>query len=400
MSDQKMKVLVLNCGSSSLKYQVINTDNENVLAKGKVARIPIDGTYLEIETDTEKEMEIDVDDHRGAIEKVFEQLVEEKVIESLEDIDAVGHRVVHGGEKFKESVLIDDEVVEQLEKVSDLAPLHNPHNITGIEACRAEMLDTPMVAVFDTAFHQTMDEKAFLYGIPYEYYEKHGIRTYGFHGTSHRFVAKRCAELLDKDLEDTKIVTCHLGNGASIAAVKGGDSIDTSMGLTPLEGLLMGTRSGDVDPAVIPFLMEKENLTHKEVEEVLNNESGLLGISGVSSNHKNICDAAEEGDEQARMALEVFDYRVKKYIGSYAAAMGGIDAVVFTGGIGENSIETRESVLEGLEFMGLEIDRERNDIRGEETEITTEDSENRAYLIPTNEELVIARDTAEIVQDL
>ena len=395
-----MKVLVLNCGSSSLKYQVINTDDENVLAKGKVARIPIDGTYLEIETDTEKEMEIDVDDHRGAIEKVFEQLVEENVIESLEDIDAVGHRVVHGGEKFKESVLIDEEVIEQLEKVSDLAPLHNPHNITGIEACRAEMPDTPMVAVFDTAFHQTMDEKAFLYGIPYEYYEKHGIRTYGFHGTSHRFVAKRCAELLDKDIEDTKIVTCHLGNGASIAAVKGGDSIDTSMGLTPLEGLLMGTRSGDVDPAVIPFLMEKENMTHKEVEEVLNNESGLLGISGVSSNHKDICDAAEEGNEQARMALEVFDYRVKKYIGSYAAAMGGIDAVVFTGGIGENSIETRESVLEGLEFMGLEIDRERNDVRGEEKEITTEDSENRAYLIPTNEELVIARDTAEIVKGL
>lgn len=393
-----MKVLVLNCGSSSLKYQIIDTENEDVLAKGKVARIPIDGTYLEIETDTEKKIDIDVDDHGEAIEKVFEQLVEEKVIESLKEIDAVGHRVVHGGEKFKESVLIDEEVVEQLEKVSDLAPLHNPHNISGIRACQEKMPETPMAAVFDTAFHQTMDEKAFLYGIPYEYYEKHGIRTYGFHGTSHRFVAKRCADLLDKDLEDMKIVTCHLGNGASIAAVKGGKSIDTSMGLTPLEGLLMGTRSGDVDPAVIPFLMEKEDMTHKEVEEVLNNESGLIGLSQVSSNHKDICDAAEEGDKQARMALDVFDYRVKKYIGSYAAAMGGIDAVVFTGGIGENSIETRESVLEGMEFMGLELDQERNDVRGEETEITSEGSENKAFLIPTNEELVIARDTAEIVK--
>jgi acetate kinase len=311
----------------------------------------------------------------------------------------VGHRVVHGGEKFASSTLISEEVINKMEDVSELAPLHNPPNLAGIQVCTDLLPDTPQVGVFDTAFHQSMPEKAYMYALPYEYYEKHGIRRYGFHGTSHKYVAQRAANLMGEPKENLKIITCHLGNGASVSAIDGGKSVDTSMGLTPLEGLVMGTRSGDLDPAIIPFLMNKEDLSADEIDSILNKKSGLLGLSGVSNDSRDVKEAAIDGNDRASLAKDVFDYRVKKYIGSYAAAMGGVDAIVFTAGIGENAKDVRESVMKDMEFLGAKIDEKANDIRGEEREINTPDSKVKIFIIPTNEELVIARDTKRIVNN-
>ncbi len=396
-----MKILVLNCGSSSLKYQLFNMENESVLAKGLVERIGIDKSYLEHKPgDGEKlKFETDIPNHTKAIQLVIDALLnaEHGVIKDMSEINAVGHRVVHGGEAFASSVLIDEEVMKALEANIELAPLHNPPNITGIKVCEELMPNVPQVAVFDTSFHQTMEPYAYLYGIPYEYYNKYSVRRYGFHGTSHRYVSKRVCEIMGVDYDKAKIVSCHLGNGASIAAVDCGKSVDTSMGFTPLEGLLMGTRSGDMDPAIVPFIMRKENLTADEMDNVLNKKSGLLGVSGVSNDSRDVENAVKEGNEQAKVAIDMFNYRVKKYIGAYAAAMGGVDAIVFTAGIGENSISAREGVLEGLEFLGCKLDKERNDVRGKETLISTDDSTVKAYIVPTDEELVIARDTQEIV---
>ncbi len=397
-----MKILVLNSGSSSIKYQLFNMDNESVLAKGIVERIGIEDSFLEHEVnDEEIVIKEDIPNHSKGISLVIDALLDDNhgVLDSMDDINAVGHRVVHGGEKFADSVRITDEVVEKMEEVSDLAPLHNPPNIAGIKVCQELMPDTPQVGVFDTAFHQSMPAEAYTYALPYEYYEKYGVRRYGFHGTSHRFVAKRAAKLIDKDYSSSKIVTCHLGNGASVAAVKNGKSIDTSMGLTPLEGLVMGTRCGDIDPAIVPFLQEKEDLSSKEIDNIMNKESGLLGISGVSNDSRDIQEAAAEGNERAQLAGDVFNYRVKKYIGAYTAAMGGVDAIVFTAGIGENAIEIREGILNGLEYLGFELDKEANDSRGKEVEISKAGSDTKVFVIPTNEELVIARDTAEILAE-
>jgi acetate kinase len=396
-----MKVLVLNCGSSSLKYQLFNMEDESVLAKGLVQRIGIDEAYLEHQAgeNPKVKIEADIPNHTKAIQLVIEALLsnEHGVIKSMDEINAVGHRVVHGGEAFAGSVLITDEVIQALEANVELAPLHNPPNIVGIKVCEELMPGIPQVGVFDTAFHQTMEPHAYLYGLPYEYYKKYAVRRYGFHGTSHRYVSKRVCEVMGIPYETAKIITCHLGNGASLAAVDGGKSVDTSMGFTPLEGLLMGTRSGDLDPAILKFLMAKEGLSAEQMDNILNKKSGLQGVSGVSSDSRDVENAAKEGNEQAATALKMFNYRVKKYIGAYAAAMGGVDAIVFTAGIGENSISTRAGVLEGLEFLGCKLDPEKNNVRGKEQLISTEDSTVKAYIIPTNEELVIARDTKEIV---
>ncbi|MGM0437802.1 MAG: acetate/propionate family kinase [Bacillota bacterium] len=396
-----MKILVLNSGSSSIKYQLFNMENEKVLMKGVVERIGIDDAFLEFENEDGEEFKIEseIPDHSKGIELVIDSLLDDEkgVLDSMDEISAVGHRVVHGGEKFANSTLISDEVVEKMEEVSDLAPLHNPPNLAGIKVCKEMMPETPQVGVFDTAFHQSMPEEAYMYAIPYEYYEKHDIRRYGFHGTSHKFVAKKAAELMDKDEKDVKVITCHLGNGASVAAVDGGESVDTSMGLTPLEGLVMGTRSGDIDPAIIPFLMKKEGLEADEVDNILNKKSGLLGVSGVSNDSRDVKEAAKSGNERAELARKLFNYRVKKYIGAYAAAMGGVDAIVFTAGIGENAKDVRKDVMEDMEFLGVEIDEKANDVRGETREISTKDSKVKVFTIPTNEELVIARDTEEIV---
>ena len=396
-----MKILVLNSGSSSIKYQLFNMENENVLAKGIVERIGIEDSFLEHEVNgDEVVIKEDIPNHSKGISLVIDALLDDNhgVLASMDEINAVGHRVVHGGEKFADSVKITDEVVKQMEDVSDLAPLHNPPNIAGIKVCQELMPGKPQVGVFDTAFHQSMPAEAYTYALPYEYYEKYGVRRYGFHGTSHRFVAKRAAKLIDKDYNDSKIITCHLGNGASVAAVKNGKSIDTSMGLTPLEGLVMGTRCGDIDPAIVPFLQEKEDLSSKEIDDIMNKESGLLGISGISNDSRDIQEAADDGNERAQLAGDVFNYRVKKYIGAYTAAMGGVDAIVFTAGIGENAIEIREGILDGLEYLGFELDKEANDSRGKEIEISKAGSDTRVFVIPTNEELVIARDTAEILE--
>ncbi|MFN2363842.1 MAG: acetate/propionate family kinase [Halarsenatibacteraceae bacterium] len=397
-----MKILVLNSGSSSIKYQLFNMEDESVLARGIVERIGIEDSFLEHEVNgDEVVIEEDIPNHSKGIGLVIDALLDENhgVLESMDEINAVGHRVVHGGEKFADSVKITDEVVEQMEDVSDLAPLHNPPNIAGIKVCQELMPDKPQVGVFDTAFHQTMPAEAYTYALPYKYYEKYGVRRYGFHGTSHRFVAKRAAKMMDKDYSDSKIITCHLGNGASVAAVKNGKSIDTSMGLTPLEGLVMGTRCGDIDPAIVPFLQEKENLTSKEIDNIMNKESGLLGISGISNDSRDIQEAAAEGNERAQLAGDVFKYRVKKYIGAYTAALGGVDAIVFTAGIGENAKEIRKGILDGLEYLGFELDEEANDTRGKEIEISQSGSKTKVFIIPTNEELVIARDTAEILAE-
>lgn len=396
-----MNILVINCGSSSLKYQLINMDNEEVLAKGLVERIGIEGSRVKHRTTGKEEVIIQesMKDHRKALELVLNALINPSygAIESMDEIGAVGHRVVHGGERFANSVLIDDEVMEALKDCIDLAPLHNPPNIMGIEACKALMPDIPMVGVFDTAFHQTIPMSNYIYPLPYELYEKYGIRKYGFHGTSHKYVSLRAAEMLGKDIEELNIVTCHLGNGASVCAVQGGKSIDTSMGFTPLEGLAMGTRSGDVDPAIIPFIMEKENLTFDEVNELFNKKSGVLGISGISSDFRDLEDAAAQGNKKAQLAIDVFCNRVKKYIGAYAAIMCHIDALVFTAGIGENSISIREKICEDLECIDIRIDKELNKVRGEEAIISKDLTSTAILVVPTNEELMIARDTLEIV---
>lgn len=397
-----MKILVINCGSSSLKYQLINMENEEVLAQGLVERIGIEGSILtqKVEGRDKYIIEQPMKDHQDAIKLVLDALVDEThgVIKSMDEISAVGHRVVHGGEKYSKSVLVDDEVMNYLEECVKLAPLHNPPNIIGINACKALMPNTPMAVVFDTAFHQTMPAKAFTYAIPYELYQKHGIRRYGFHGTSHKYVSRKVAEVMGKNIEDLKIITCHLGNGGSLTAVDGGKSVDTSMGFTPLEGIVMGTRSGNIDPAIITYLINELGYTSEEVNTMLNKKSGLLGISELSSDFRDIRDAAfDRKEERAILTKDVFFYSIKKQIGAYAAAMGGVDVIVFTAGIGENSIETREGVLEGLEFLGVKLDKEKNAIRADINEISTDDSRVKAYVIATNEELMIAKETLELI---
>lgn len=397
-----MKVLVINAGSSSLKYQLIDTDNNFVIAKGLCERIGIEGSKLTHKPagGNEAVFEKHMNDHADAIKMVIDALVSPDcgVIKSMDEIGAVGHRVVHGGELFADSVLIDEDVKKAIESCVELAPLHNPANIIGINACEKAMPGVPQVAVFDTAFHQTMPKKAYMYALPYEMYEKHKIRRYGFHGTSHKYVAGRAAALLGKDLKDLKIITCHLGNGSSITAIDGGKSVDTTMGFTPLAGVCMGTRSGDIDPAVVTYIMTKENMTAKEVDNLLNKQSGVYGISGISSDFRDLCKASEEGNERAALALDMFIYGVKKYIGYYTAAMGGVDAVVFTAGIGENDIEMRKNILSGLEFLGIKVDNEKNNVRGKEADFSAEGATVKTLVIPTNEELMIALDTKKIVE--
>lgn len=396
-----MKILVINCGSSSLKYQLIDMENENALAKGLVERIGIEGSILTQKANGEKYIiEEPMKDHKDAIKLVLDALVDKEhgVISDMSEISAVGHRVVHGGEKYAKSVLINDEVMKSLEECIKLAPLHNPPNIIGINACKALMPNTPMVAVFDTAFHQTIPEYAYVYPIPYELYKQYGIRKYGFHGTSHRYVSKVAAEMMGKDINDLKIITCHLGNGASICAVDGGKSVETSMGFTPLEGVAMGTRSGSIDPAIITFLMKELNLSIDEVNNLINKKSGVYGISGVSSDFRDIELSAEEGNSRSQLALDVFHYKIKRFIGSYAAVMGGVDCVVFTAGLGENAPLSRSEICKGLEFLGIKIDEKKNNEgRGFAKVISTEDSKVKVFVIPTDEELMIARDTKEIV---
>ena len=397
-----MNVLVINCGSSSLKYQLINSDSEEVLAKGLCERIGIDGRLVYQKEGLDKEItEAPMPTHKEAIQMVLDALVNPKTgaVKSLAEIDAVGHRVVHGGEKFSDSVVITEEVIAQVEECNDLAPLHNPANIIGIRACQALMPNVPMVGVFDTAFHQTMPEKAYLYGLPYEYYEKYKVRRYGFHGTSHSFVSKEAASYLGMDLNNSKIIVAHLGNGASVSAVLNGKCVDTSMGLTPLEGLVMGTRSGDIDPAIMEFIAKKENLDIEGVMEVLNKKSGVFGISGgLSSDFRDLTDAMNAGDKKAKIAMDVFSYRVAKYIGAYAAAMNGVDAIAFTAGIGENTSFVREKIMAYLGYLGIKIDRVTNDkTRGVEALISTADSSVKVCVIPTNEELAICRETVKLV---
>ncbi|WP_392486442.1 acetate/propionate family kinase [Haloimpatiens sp. FM7315] len=397
-----MKVLVINCGSSSLKYQLIDMENENVLAKGLVERIGIEGSILTHKGKGDKfVLETPMKDHQVAVELVLNALVNKDhgVINDVCEIAAVGHRIVSGGDIYSKSVIVTDEVVENIKECIKLAPLHNPAHIVGINACRTLMPTTPMVVVFDTAFHQTMPEKAYMYALPYEMYTKHSVRRYGAHGTSHKFVSLKAAEMMGKDAKNIKMVTCHLGNGASCSAVVDGKCVDTSMGLTPLEGLVMGTRCGDMDPAIVPYIMKAEGLSPEEMDNLMNKKSGVLGLSGVSSDFRDIEDAAKNGNHRAKLALDVFHYRVRKYIGSYAAAMGGIDCLVFTAGLGENSISSREEICEGLEFLGIKLDKEKNNVRGKAVEVSTEDSRVKIYVIPTNEELMIARDTVELVKN-
>ena len=396
-----MKVLVINCGSSSLKYQVIDSETEHVLAKGLCERIGIDGvlTYQPAGQDKIK-YEAAMPAHRQAVELVLKQLTdpENGVLKSIDEIDAVGHRMVHGGEKFACSTLLTEEVLKTVESCNDLAPLHNPPTLVGVAACKELLPTTPMVGVFDTAFHQTMPPEAYIYGLPYEYYEKYAVRRYGFHGTSHKYVSLRAAEILGKKPEDLKIVVCHLGNGSSISAVDGGKCVDTSMGLTPLEGLVMGTRSGDIDPAIMEFIAKKENLDIEGVMEVLNKKSGVFGISGgLSSDFRDLTDAMNAGDKKAKIAMDVFSYRVAKYIGSYAAAMNGVDDIVFTAGIGENDDIIRSRIIEHFDYLDTTLDQKANKMHGEERIISTPESKVKVICIPTNEELAICRDTVEIV---
>lgn len=399
-----MKVLVVNCGSSSIKYQLVNMNDESVLAKGLVERIGLEGSVLTHQPEAKDKVIInaDISDHSIGIKLVIEALTDAKhgVIASMKEIAAVGHRVVHGGEKFADSVLITPDVMKALEDCIEMAPLHNPPNIMGINACSKIMPGVPQVAVFDTAFHQTMPKEAYLYAIPYEAYEKYGVRRYGFHGTSHKFVSQQVAELMGKKLSDLRIITCHLGNGSSIAAIKNGKCIDTSMGFTPLDGLVMGTRSGGIDPAILPFLMKKEKMTAEQIDNYLNKKSGVLGISGVSSDFRDIEEAANAGNERAALALDMFAYRVRKYVGSYVAAMGGVDVIVFTAGLGENSITMREKICKGFEYLGTSIDTAKNNIRGKAQEISADGAKVKIFVIPTNEELVIARDTKLICGNL
>ena len=398
-----MNVLVINCGSSSLKYQLINSESEEVLAKGLCERIGINGSAITHQPAGGEKVttEVEMKNHTQAVQYVIEKLTDKEVgvIASLDEIDAVGHRVVHGGEKFASSVVITDEIINAIEECNDLAPLHNPANLIGINSCKEIMPNVPMAAVFDTAFHQTMPKKAFLYGLPYEYYDKYKVRRYGFHGTSHDFVSNRAAEILGKKREDLNIVVCHLGNGASVSAVKEGKSVDTSMGLTPLEGLIMGTRSGDMDPAIITYLSEKENISAKDVIDICNKKSGMLGLSnGVSSDFRDLAAAEESGNEYAKDALETYAYRVAKYIGSYAIGMQGLDVVVFTAGVGENNISLRAKICQYLSIFDTKIDDVKNNVRGEEAIVSTEDSKVKVMVIPTNEELAIARETVALVK--
>ncbi|MCX4269514.1 MAG: acetate kinase [Lachnospiraceae bacterium] len=397
-----MNILVINCGSSSLKFQLINSDTEAVLAKGLCERIGIDGRLVYQPAGGEKETtDASMPTHKQAIQMVLDALMNEKtgVIKNLDEVGAVGHRVVHGGEKFASSVILTEEVLKAIEECNDLAPLHNPANLIGINACKELMPSTPMVGVFDTAFHQTMPEEAYLYGLPYEYYEKYKVRRYGFHGTSHSYVSKRAAEILNKDYNSMKTIVCHLGNGASLSAVKNGKCVDTSMGLTPLEGLVMGTRSGDIDPAIMEYLSKKENLDIAGVMNVLNKKSGVFGLSkGLSSDFRDLEQAEKEGNTYAGNAIKVFAYRVIKYIGAYAAAMNGVDTIVFTAGVGENDGQVRALVCKNLEYLGITIDAEANGKRGEEIVISTPDSKVTVMVIPTNEELAIARETVALVK--
>ena len=398
-----MNILVINCGSSSLKFQLINAESEEVLAKGLCERIGIDGRLTYQPAGGEKEIsEKAMPTHTEAIQFVIDALTNEKtgVVKSLSEIGAVGHRIVHGGEKFASSVVITEEVKKAVEECNDLAPLHNPANLIGVEACEKLMPGTPMVAVFDTAFHQTMPEKAYMYGLPYEYYEKYKVRRYGFHGTSHSYVSKKAAEVMGKAYDEVKTIVCHLGNGASVSAVLNGKSVDTSMGLTPLEGLVMGTRSGDIDPAIMEFIAQKENLDIEGIMNVLNKKSGVFGLSGeISSDFRDLTGAMAEGDKKAKIALEVFAYRVAKYIGAYAAAMNGVDDIVFTAGIGENVSYVREQVCSYLGYLGVELDPDANEkFRGEQGEITKPGCKVRVFVMPTNEELAIARETLALVK--
>ena len=396
-----MKILVVNCGSSSLKYQLIDMQDENVMAKGYLERIGQEGSFLTHTVNGEKhKIEKKISNHEEGMELVVEQLLhpEYGVIKDLNEIDAIGHRIVHGGEKFTESVLVDDEVIKGIEDAIKFAPLHNPAHLQGIYACQRAFPSKPNVVVFDTAFHQTMPKKAYMYAIPYEYYDKYKVRKYGAHGTSHRFVSKRVAEIMNKPVEDLKIITCHLGQGASLCAVKDGKSVDTSMGLTPLAGVPMGSRSGDIDPSLVTFLMEKEGLTPQEMDTILNKKSGKLGLSGISIDDRDIEAAIKEGNERAKLAIDNFVYQVAGYIGRFAAQMNGVDVITFAGGVGENGIDARKQICEYLGFLGVKIDDEKNNCRGKEVEISTPDSKVKVFVIPTNEELMIARDTAKLVK--
>ncbi len=389
--------MAINAGSSSLKFQLFEMPSETVLTKGLVERIGLDNAVFTISVNGEKQTDItEIPDHAVAVKILVEKLLSQNIIQSYDEITGVGHRVVHGGEKFADSVLITDETLAEIEALSDLAPLHNPANIVGIKAFQDILPNVPAVAVFDTAFHQTMPEKSFLYSLPYEYYEKYGVRKYGFHGTSHKYVSERAAELLGRPIEQLRLISCHLGNGASIAAIEGGKSIDTSMGFTPLAGVAMGTRSGNIDPALIPFIMDKTGKTADEVLNVLNKESGLLGVSGISSDLRDLIKASAEGNERAETALEVFASRIHKYIGSYAARMSGVDAIIFTAGIGENSDVVRARVLRGLEFMGVYWDPALNSVQGEEAFISYPHSPVKVMVIPTDEEVMIARDVTRL----
>ena len=398
-----MNILVINCGSSSLKYQLIDSDSEKVLAKGLCERIGINGSAITHQPAGGEKVttEVEMSNHTAAVKYVIEKLVDKEVgvVSSLDEIGAVGHRIVHGGEKFASSVVIDDEVIKAVEECNDLAPLHNPANLIGINSCKEIMPGVPMVAVFDTAFHQTMPKKAYLYGLPYEYYEDYKIRRYGFHGTRHDYVSDRAAQIIRKKRTDLKIIVCHLGNGASVSAVDHGKCVDTSMGLTPLEGLIMGTRSGDLDPAIISFIADKKGISADEVIDVCNKESGVLGLSGgLSSDFRDLGNAAEEGNEKAKAALETWSYRVAKYVGAYAAAMNGVDVIAFTAGVGENNFAAREMVCEYFGYLGVTIDKEANKIRGEEVIISTPDSRTTVMIVPTDEELAIARETVRLVK--
>ncbi len=396
-----MKILIVNTGSSSLKYQLIDMVNEKVLAKGLCERIGLGNSFVRQTTFKDKEFrkEMDIRNHNEAIKELISALTDSEygVIRSMDEITSVGHRVVHGGEKFYKSALINDEVLKTIEECIILAPLHNGPNMIGIQACKSVMPETPMVAVFDTAFHQTMPKKAFIYALPYSFYEEKGIRRYGFHGTSHKYVSERAACLLNKPYDALKIVTCHLGNGSSICAIKNGIAVDTSMGYTPLDGVAMGTRCGSIDPAIVTKLIEHDHYDAAMLNDLLNKKSGVLGISGISSDFRDLDEASAKGNERAELALEVFSYDVKKYIGSYAAAMGGIDALVFTAGIGENNSGIRKRILTGLEFLGIEADMEKNNIRGQELDISVPGAKVRTLVIPTNEELAIARETVKIL---
>ncbi len=395
-----MKVMVINCGSSSLKYQLLNMADESVMAIGLVERIGLEGSRVKHEVPgRDKEViEVPMNDHKEALGEVLKALTSEEygAIKDVKEIEAVGHRVVHGGEKFSGSVVITDEVMDAMKECIDLAPLHNPANIMGIEAMQA-LVDVPMVGVFDTAFHQTMPEESYIYPLPYEYYEKYGVRRYGFHGTSHKYVAQRASAMLDKPLEELKLISCHLGNGASVTAIDGGKSVATSMGLTPLEGLAMGTRCGDLDPAIVKFIMDKEGLSIAEMDTVMNKKSGVFGISGVSSDFRDIENAAADGNKRAELALKVFDNRVKKYIAAYASVMGGVDAVIFTAGLGENSADNRSAICAGLDFMGINVCADLNATRGKEAFVNDPSSKVKVLVIPTNEEVMIARDTVALV---